>query len=84
MSVQNRAPTSRPAPGPPASITGIVRPSVNTMACAGRLKDAREKMVRATALANLTIHTLDPVGIETALNSPLGGSLVGIQERLCS
>jgi VWFA-related protein len=76
-----QGPTSRPAPGPPASITGIVRPSVNTMACAGRLKDAREKMVRATALANLTIHTLDPVGIETALNSPLGGSLVGIQER---
>jgi VWFA-related protein len=76
-----QGPASRPPPGPPASITGIVRPSVNTMACAGRLKDAREKMVRATSLANLTIHTLDPVGIETTLNSPLGGSLQGIQER---
>jgi VWFA-related protein len=74
-------PISRPPPGPPASITGIVRPSLNTMACAARLEDARQKMVRATSLANLTIHTLDPVGIETASNSPLGGSLVGIQER---
>ena len=39
------------------------------------------KMVRATSLANLTIHTLDPVGIETSFNSPMGGSFIGIQER---
>ena len=38
-------------------------------------------MVRAILLANLTIHTLDPVGMETSLNSPLGGSLQGIRER---
>ncbi len=75
-------PGSAPTPGlrPLATVPGI-RPSVYTMACASRLKDARQKMVRATSLANLTIHTLDPVGIETSLNSPMGGSLIGIQER---
>ena len=46
-----------------------------------RLRDAREKMLRATSLANLTIHTLDPVGIESPGNSPLGGKAIGIQER---
>jgi VWFA-related protein len=76
-----QGPISRPPPGPPAAVTAIVRPSVYTMACASRLKDAREKMVRATSLANLTIHTLDPVGLETSLNSPMGGSLIGTQER---
>ncbi len=76
-----QGPVSRPAQGPPAFITGIVRPSVNTMACSGRLQDAREKMTRALAVANLTVHTLDPVGLETTLNSPLGGSLQGMRER---
>jgi len=73
---------SRPnVPGPPAAVTGIVRPSTNWTTCASRIRDAREKMLRATSLANLTIHTLDPVGIESAANSPLGGSPIGIQER---
>src|SRR5262249_28838214 len=54
-----------------------VRPGV----CSAQLKDAREKMARATSLANLTIHTLDPVGVESSANSPLGGSTDGIQER---
>jgi VWFA-related protein len=76
-----QGPVSRPAPGPPAAITGIVRPSPNRTTCSTYLKDAREKMVRAISLANLTIHTLDPVGMETSLNSPLGGSLQGIRER---
>jgi VWFA-related protein len=76
-----QGPVSRPPAGPPAAVGGIVRPSVFTMACSGPLRDAREKMVRATSLANLTIHTLDPVGIETSLNSPLGGSLQGMRER---
>ncbi len=49
--------------------------------CSAPLKDARAKMERATALANLTIHTLDPVGVETGGNSPLGGSSTGIHER---
>ena len=55
----------------------IVRPGI----CSAPLRDAREKMVRATSLANLTIHTLDPVGLETEGNSPLGGSIVGQMER---
>jgi VWFA-related protein len=76
-----QGPVSRPKPGPPAVVTGIVRPSQFTMNCSSYLKDARQKMVRAASLANLTIHTLDPVGIETGLNSPLGGSFVAIQER---
>ena len=73
---------SRPnVPGPPAAITGVVLPSTNWTTCATRLRDAREKMLRATSLANLTIHTLDPVGIESPGNSPLGGKAIGIQER---
>jgi len=73
---------SRPnVPGPPAALTGLVLPSTNWTTCAGRLRDAREKMLRATSLANLTIHTVDPVGIESPGNSPLGGSPIGIQER---
>lgn len=49
--------------------------------CSAPLKDAREKMTRATSLANLAVHTLDPVGMETAENSPLGGALDAIRER---
>ena len=37
--------------------------------------------MRATALANLTIQTFDPVGLETQTNSPLGGSMAGQMER---
>ena len=36
-------------------------------------KDARDAMVRATGLANLRVHVLDPAGLETPGNSPLGG-----------
>ena len=76
-----QGPISRPKPGPPAAITGVVRPTPQQMNCSAYLKDAREKMLRAASLANLTIHTLDPVGLETSLNSPVGGSLVAMQER---
>jgi VWFA-related protein len=76
-----QGPVSRPKQGPPAAITGIVRPTPQQTNCSAYLKDAREKMLRATSLANLTIHTLDPVGLETSLNSPLGGSMTGVQER---
>lgn len=55
----------------------FVRPGV----CSAPLKDARNKMVQATSLANLTIHALDPVGLETEGNSPVGGSIVGQLER---
>jgi VWFA-related protein len=54
-----------------------VRPGI----CAAPLQDAREKMVRAASLANLTIQTFDPVGLETSGNSPLGGSTEGQRER---
>ena len=49
--------------------------------CSAQLQTAREKMERATSLANLTIHSLDPVGVETDTNSPMGGSWTGIHER---
>ena len=49
--------------------------------CSAPLKDARDKMTRATSLANLTVHTLDPVGMETSENSPLGGALEAMRER---
>ena len=70
-----------PKPTSPMSITGIVPMNPNIMACAQPLRDAREAMLRATAAANLTIHTIDPVGIETSMNSPLGGSDEGQQVR---
>jgi VWFA-related protein len=49
--------------------------------CSARLKSAREKMERSTSLANLTIHSVDPVGIESEANSPLGGAKVGMLDR---
>jgi VWFA-related protein len=66
-----RDPTSAVV-GPPADRPGY---------CSARLTDAREKMVRATSLANLTVHVLDTVGIETQFNSPMGGRLTGQLER---
>jgi hypothetical protein len=64
-------PTS-PIVGPPADRPGY---------CSAQLRDAREKMVRATSLANLTVHVLDPLGLETEGNSPMGGGRTGQQER---
>ena len=60
-----------------SSKAGPVRPGI----CSAPLQDAYEKMARSTSLANLTIHTLDPVGMETPMNSPLGGKPAGIRER---
>jgi VWFA-related protein len=42
--------------------------------CAQPLKEARERLTLAAGLANLTIHVVDPVGLETLMNSPLGGA----------
>src|SRR5262249_50637314 len=64
-------PTS-PIVGPPADRPGY---------CSAQLKDARERMVRATSLANLTVHVLDPLGIETEGNSPVVGGRTGQLER---
>ena len=58
--------------GPPADRPGY---------CSAQLRNAREKMVRSTSLANLTVHVLDPVGIETESNSPMGGGRTGQLER---
>jgi hypothetical protein len=53
--------------------------------CSQPLKEARERMSRAAGLANLTIHVVDPVGLETLMNSPLGGASPDtIQERLAN
>jgi VWFA-related protein len=64
-------PTS-PLVGPPVDRPGY---------CSAQLRDAREKMVRATSLANLTVHVFDPVGLETESNSPMGGGRTGQIER---
>lgn len=50
-------------------------------ACHVPLADARNEMVRAIGEANATVHVLDPVGIETQGNSPLGGDLQRIRDR---
>lgn len=50
-------------------------------ACHVPLAEARENMERAMGEANATVHVLDPVGIETAGNSPLGGNRQKILER---
>jgi len=76
-----QGPANRPRPAAPAAVTGIIPMNPNIMACAAPLRDARESMQRALAAANLTIHTIDPVGIETPMNSPLGGSLEGMRVR---
>ena len=49
--------------------------------CSAQLRDAREKMLRATSLANLTVDVFDPVGLETESNSPMGGGRTGQLER---
>jgi VWFA-related protein len=76
-----QGPLNKAPPAAPAAITGLIPVNPNIMACAQPLRDAREAMLRATAAANLTIHTIDPVGIETPMNSPLGGSDEGIRVR---
>ena len=74
-----QGPTSRQGPAFRPGLAG--RPVVYPGTCSARLKDARDKMTRATSLANLTIHAVDPVGLETAGNSPLGGELIGMLDR---
>ncbi len=69
---RRRKDPSMPIVGAPADRPGY---------CSGQLRDAREKMLRATSLANMTVHVLDPVGLETGSNSPMGGSRSGQLER---
>ena len=61
--------------GPPA-IPGQITPSFSTMPgmteCPARLRDARRAFERAMGEANVTVHVLDPVGIDTEASTPLG------------
>jgi VWFA-related protein len=74
-----QGPTTRLGPEFRPGRAGL--PVVHPGVCSAYLKTAREKMERATSLANLTIHAVDPVGMETAWNSPMGGSLIGQMDR---
>jgi VWFA-related protein len=62
-------------PAPPMSGTVMYLPDVfGPGSCSQPLKEARERMAKAAGLANLTIHVVDPVGLETLAHSPLGGA----------
>ena len=65
--------------GPPPTATRRPNP------CETAATVARDEMVKVTGLANLTVHALDPAGIETTGNSPLGGgtdAVTGIARTL--
>jgi VWFA-related protein len=49
--------------------------------CSGHLEEARQKMVRAAGLANLTIHVLDPVGAVTPESNPSSRDPIRIKQR---
>jgi hypothetical protein len=67
-------------PPPPTSMS--IPAMFGPGSCSQPLKEARERMSRAAGLANMTIHVVDPVGLETLMNSPLGGASPDtIQER---
>jgi len=79
--------TNEPLSGPQSRQGPQFKPGLNGRQviypgeCSAQVTSAREKMQRATSLANLTIHTIDPVGVETDMNSPMGGSGVALRER---
>jgi VWFA-related protein len=58
--------------GPNPEITPTFTEMRGATDCPGRLLDARRAFERAAGEANVTVHALDPVGIETELNTPLG------------
>lgn len=65
----------RGLPPPPGSQTQMyMPPGFGPGTCSQDLKEAREHLLRAAGLANMTIHVVDPVGLETQMNSPLGGA----------
>jgi VWFA-related protein len=62
-------------PPPPFAGTTMYIPDVlGPGSCTQPLKEARERMARATGLANLTIHVVDPVGLGSLMTDPLGGA----------
>ncbi|HVW06203.1 MAG TPA: VWA domain-containing protein [Vicinamibacterales bacterium] len=70
---------------PPPVVSMSVPAMFGPGSCSQPLKEARERMSRAAGLANMTIHVVDPVGLETLMNSPFGGASPDtIQERLAN
>lgn len=61
-------------PPPLAGTTMYIPDALGPGTCSQPLKEARERMARATGLANLTIHVVDPVGLGTLMTDPLGGA----------
>jgi VWFA-related protein len=55
---------------------GQIRPSFSTLRgttdCSRRLDGARAAFERSMGEANMTVHVLDPVGLDTEASSPLG------------
>jgi VWFA-related protein len=73
--MQPARPAMRGLPPPPGSTTAFWIPDhEGPGTCNQPLKEAREKFERAAGLANLTVHVVDPVGLETLESSPLGGA----------
>ncbi|MEO8482722.1 MAG: VWA domain-containing protein [Acidobacteriota bacterium] len=68
----------------PTPISGEITPTFTMMPgatdCSGRLLEKRRAFEHAAAAANITVHVLDPVGLETDVNSPLGSKRM--RERL--
>ena len=62
----------RPPSGSASLAMILPTASITPGACTAPLNDARDAMERAMAEANATIHVLDPLGLETAANTPLG------------
>ena len=73
-------------PTVPVVIPGEITPSFSSMpgtnTCSPRLRDARRDFERAMGESNVTVHVIDPVGLETGVNSPLGPDRM--RERLDS
>jgi VWFA-related protein len=65
----------RPAPVPVVP-EGQIRPSFSTLRgttdCSRRLDDARQAFEQSMGEANITVHVLDPVGLDSGVSSPLG------------
>jgi VWFA-related protein len=60
----------------PPIVPGKITPTFANMTgatdCPGRLTDARDAFERSMGEANVTVHVLDPVGVDTEVSSPLG------------
>ncbi len=66
----------------PGTITDAYSITPGWTDCPGRLRDARRAFERAMGEANVTVHVLDPVGLDTEGTTPLGPKR--IRERLDS